>query len=102
MSEIEERVIERMRRRAEAGLMHYGVTLERTDYTLYDWLIEAQHECLDLMAYLDRISTDEATDADERLQVFAEFHRDILINTSTYLETFIANYEFLKPTSVHD
>lgn len=55
MSEIEERIINRIRDRAEAGLKKYGVTLERTDLSVTDWINHAQEEFLDGAAYLERL-----------------------------------------------
>lgn len=53
MSRIEEKVISKIRSRAEAGKAKYGVTLERTDLTTLDWLRHAQEEALDFAAYLE-------------------------------------------------
>lgn len=36
------------------GLKKYGVTLERTDLSLKDWLQHAYEECLDQANYLKR------------------------------------------------
>lgn len=55
MSAIEERVIQRIRSRAEMGLRKYGKTVERTDLTEIQWLRHAQEEALDLAVYLERI-----------------------------------------------
>jgi hypothetical protein len=55
MSAIEERVIEKLRSRAEAGQRKYGVTMERSDLTRRQWLQHAQEEALDLAVYLQKL-----------------------------------------------
>jgi hypothetical protein len=52
---IEERVIKQIRERAELGLNKYGVTMERQDLTLLDWVQHAQEEAMDLAVYLEKI-----------------------------------------------
>lgn len=41
-------------RRSQFGIAKYGVTLERTDLNLRDWLQHAYEECLDQANYLKR------------------------------------------------
>jgi len=55
MSEIEEKVIEKIRQRAELGLNKYNTTMERTDLTLKEWINHAMEEAMDLSVYLQRI-----------------------------------------------
>lgn len=55
MSSIEESIIARIRSRAEFGLLKYGTTLERSDYTLHEWVAHAQEEAMDLANYLECI-----------------------------------------------
>ena len=55
MSRIEEQVIDKIRSRAEVGLNKYGVTLERGDLTIKEWLIHAQEEAMDLSGYLEKV-----------------------------------------------
>jgi hypothetical protein len=50
---IVENVIERFRDRSEVGIKKYGTTLERDDFSLYDWLVEAQQEAMDYVLYLE-------------------------------------------------
>ncbi len=47
MSKIEKRVIDKINQRAEMGKEKYGVTMERTDLSTYDWLNHLQEELLD-------------------------------------------------------
>lgn len=41
-------------RRSQVGIAKYGVTLDRTDLTLRDWLQHAYEEVLDQANYLKR------------------------------------------------
>ena len=57
-------VISKLKTRSEAGLTKYGVTLERDDLTLVDWLEHAQQEAMDLANYFEVIinkMTDKTT-----------------------------------------
>lgn len=53
-----DKVIEAVREdlwsRSQFGIKKYGVTLERKDLTLRDWLQHAYEECLDQANYLKR------------------------------------------------
>ena len=55
MSKIELAVCKKILDRAEHGLCKYGVSLERTDLTLDQWLCHAQEEAMDLACYLERL-----------------------------------------------
>ena len=52
---IEEKVINQIKERAKTGLNKYGVTMERQDLTLLDWIQHAQEEAMDLAVYLEKI-----------------------------------------------
>jgi len=57
-------VIRKLKTRSEAGLYKYGVTLERDNLMLVDWLDHAQQEAMDLANYLEVIiskMTDKTT-----------------------------------------
>ena len=43
-----------LQERSRIGINKYGVSLERTDLTLRDWLQHAYEECLDQANYLKR------------------------------------------------
>lgn len=58
--EVEESVIDDIRRRRNMGRVKYGATMERTDLSLGDFLREAYHECLDQAIYLKRAMRDHA------------------------------------------
>lgn len=48
-------VTNKMLERADTGLNKYGVTTERTDLSLLEWVTHAQEEAMDLAIYLERI-----------------------------------------------
>ena len=48
-----ESVIESFRSRSEAGFKKYGTSLDRDDYSLLNWLDEAQQEAMDFVLYLE-------------------------------------------------
>ena len=52
---IVESVIKKYRERSELGITKYGVTLDRKDLTIEDWITHAQEEAMDLSLYLERI-----------------------------------------------
>ncbi len=60
MNEVEESVIEKIRKRRDAGRIKYGCTMERTDLTTLQWLTHAQEEAMDLAIYLERLIRDES------------------------------------------
>jgi len=53
-----DKVISKMKERASVGLNKYGVTTERTDLNLLEWLTHAQEEAMDLAIYLERLKGD--------------------------------------------
>ena len=55
MSKIEKRVIDRINQRAEIGKEKYGVTMERTDLSRYEWLNHLQEELLDAIIYIEKL-----------------------------------------------
>ena len=55
MSKIEDRVCEKVQNRSEHGLEKYGVTLERKDLDLLDWLNHFQEELMDACGYVEVI-----------------------------------------------
>jgi len=55
MSKIEDKVCEEIQARAEIGLNKYGVSMERTDLTIVEWLQHGMEEALDLAVYLKRL-----------------------------------------------
>lgn len=57
MSKIEDAVCKKLQDRAEVGKNKYGVTMEREDLSVEDWLKHAQEEAMDLAVYLEKIIT---------------------------------------------
>ena len=55
MDSIVETVISKFRERSELGKKKYGVTLDRTDLSLLDWIQHAQDELHDGILYLEKI-----------------------------------------------
>lgn len=53
--EIEESVIEIIRKRRDAGRLKYNTSMERTDLTLFDWLNHLQGELLDAAVYVEKL-----------------------------------------------
>ena len=57
MSQIEERVIDKIRKRAEIGESKYGVTMERGDLNRIEWLNHLQEELLDGAIYIEKLKS---------------------------------------------
>tara|TARA_R110002012_G_C11636899_1_gene610274 strand:+ start:2154 stop:2348 length:195 start_codon:yes stop_codon:yes gene_type:complete len=55
MSKIEDAVIAQIKERAEIGENKYGVTMDRDDLTILEWVQHAQEEAMDLAIYLEKI-----------------------------------------------
>jgi len=55
MSKIEEKVIDKIRSRAEGGRKKYGTTMEREDLTLLEWFNHLQEELTDAAVYLQKL-----------------------------------------------
>ena len=55
MSKIEEKVIAKIRQRAEVGEKKYNTTMERTDLSYDEWLQHLQEELLDACVYLEKL-----------------------------------------------
>jgi len=55
MSEIEDRVIAKIKARAELGENKYGTTMERGDLTHIEWLIHLQEELMDACVYVEKL-----------------------------------------------
>ena len=53
-----ERVCERLSNRADAGLKKYGVTTERDDLGLAEWIQHLQDELLDAVVYSERLKSE--------------------------------------------
>ena len=74
MSKIEEKVAERILKRSKTGLKKYGVSMERNDLSLIEWLQHLQEELMDACVYVEKLKqeihyTDEL---DPEMQVYGE------------------------------
>ena len=58
MSKIEKQVCQKIMMRSHKGKNKYGVTMERDDLNIHQWLDHAQEEAMDLAVYLERIKED--------------------------------------------
>ena len=48
-------VIEKFQQRSELGIKKYGVTLDRTDLGVKDWMQHMQEELMDAILYLEKL-----------------------------------------------
>jgi hypothetical protein len=48
-------VIEKIENRAKIGFEKYGVTMDRDDLSLIQWIEHAQEEMMDMLIYLEKI-----------------------------------------------
>lgn len=52
---ITEAVVDQLRTRAEKGKEKYGITMERDDLTLMQWLQHLQEELMDAAVYVEKL-----------------------------------------------
>ena len=55
MSRIEDEVCKKIQQRAAVGKSKYGVTMERGDLSLSEWLVHLQEELMDAAVYVQRL-----------------------------------------------
>jgi len=55
MDSINEGVIAKLKQRAKIGHAKYGVTMDREDLTMQQWLQHAQDEVMDAAVYLEKL-----------------------------------------------
>lgn len=60
MSKIEDAVCRKIQDRAAAGVIKYGVSMERGDLSRLDWLSHLQQELIDGLAYIEKLIQDES------------------------------------------
>jgi len=58
MSKHEDEVCKKIQARAEVGKAKYGVTMERTDLNIVEWLTHLQEELMDAAVYVERLIQD--------------------------------------------
>lgn len=51
-------IVQKFQQRSELGQKKYGVTLDRTDLSTYDWIQHTQEELMDAILYLERLKRD--------------------------------------------
>jgi len=54
---INQRVSDKLLKRAEMGRSKYGVTMDRNDLAYRDWLLHLQEELLDGAVYIEKLLT---------------------------------------------
>jgi hypothetical protein len=54
---IVESVIEQFKQRSEVGINKYGVTLDRNDLTMLEWLKHLQEELMDATLYIEKLKS---------------------------------------------
>jgi hypothetical protein len=50
-------VIRKFQERSDVGVKKYGVTLDRTDLKVLDWIQHAQEELMDGILYLEKLKS---------------------------------------------
>jgi hypothetical protein len=50
-------VIEKFKQRSTLGIAKYGVTLDRSDLSIQDWIQHAQEELMDGILYLEKLKS---------------------------------------------
>ncbi len=58
MSKHEDEVCKKILMRAKVGKAKYGVTMERTDLDIVEWLTHLQEELMDAAVYVERLIQD--------------------------------------------
>lgn len=58
MSKHEDEVCKKIQARAKVGKAKYGVTMERTDLNIVEWLTHLQEELMDASVYVERLIQD--------------------------------------------
>ena len=57
-----EAVVAKFQQRSEFGIKKYGVTLDRTDLGLKDWIQHMQEELMDAILYLEKLKRTAETE----------------------------------------
>ena len=86
-----DKLVELIRQRHEAGLAHYKVTVDRTDFTADQWAKHAIEELLDGAAYLMRLR-EEIAKKDERIAAL-EAAGDSMLKATRYTDESVAYCE---------
>ncbi len=78
MSKIEDEVCEEIQERAAKGLTKYGVSMERGDLDIHEWLQHLLEELLDAAVYVKRLQKEYAEmekDLDKVIAITEEINR---------------------------
>ena len=68
-------VIQKFLQRSALGKEKYGVTLDRTDLSVKDWIQHAQEELMDAILYLEKLKqTTQALKAVQAVQTLLNEH----------------------------
>jgi len=76
MSKIEDEVCEEIQARAARGLNKYGVTMERGDLGIHEWLQHLLEELLDAAVYVKRLQK-EYSEMENNLDKVLELTEEI-------------------------
>ena len=76
MSKHEDEVCKKIQQRAKVGKAKYGVTMERTDLSIVEWLTHLQEELMDASVYVERLIQDykKFTSSNEILNLLKELN----------------------------
>lgn len=76
MSKHEDEVCKKIQERAKVGKAKYGVTMERTDLNIVEWLTHLQEELMDASVYVERLIQDykNFTSSNEILNLLKELN----------------------------
>ena len=66
MSKHEDEVCKKIQARAKVGKAKYGVSMERTDLNIVEWLTHLQEELMDASVYVERLIQDYKKYADRK------------------------------------
>ena len=76
MSKHEDEVCKKILMRAKVGKAKYGVTMERTDLNIVEWLTHLQEELMDAAVYVERLIEDykKVTSSNEIIDLLKELN----------------------------
>lgn len=66
MSKIEHKVCSKILERAEVGKAKYGVTMERDDLSVLEWLKHTQEELMDACVYIEKLIDEKKKEESEK------------------------------------
>tara|TARA_R100001244_G_scaffold9274_2_gene11364 strand:- start:9395 stop:9640 length:246 start_codon:yes stop_codon:yes gene_type:complete len=81
MSKIEDNVCSKLLKRADVGKAKYGVTMERDDLSLLEWLKHTQEELMDACVYIEKIINEK-----EKEKADKETCTKVWVSSSTSIE----------------